>query len=581
MPPLNLPLRRCLPLLCATVMSLGAAAPALGWGRGHQDIARQVFARLPPALLDQLPPPAREAAIKTYALWPDSFAAFGVDDVGEDAIAQLNRAGIANRYALHTDKGRAMSFVLLVQALREHRYARAALWIGVLSHSTSDMAAINHDPLVHSVIYTSGYHLRLADGQRPSALGVFDISDLVAVPGADASVWPDAAAAVTLADDGRDPATALLDIMRYGQQGADFCATRGIPILADAVRGAEQHDDGARRRARQALAELGAWAVARTVRDATVAARLAAGTDAVELTPAVEAAFAAWDDRFMRERSLSDDALFAPILRPLPPGNRPATAPAPPLTGVVLEPTWRMNDAFLGYGDRILAASVCRSLAAVGRPYATLDVRDVLAHGFPPPERLPAVVLSATALRNYGWMHVADLDRAVTAYLNAGGHLVWIGGEARPVDGLTAVGHAMGRTPKQALPAQELLHGDAALHDARLVLVDPPNAWNFERPPALNVGWTQPLCPWRFEHLGPDLEPALRLQGPQLDMTVGVYWRASTHGPLQGAYLPIYSLAPHLFVPSDRWPEPAMPQLDAPPLRILTAVLDRLLARQP
>ena len=89
-----------------------------------------------------------------------------------------------------------------------------------------------------------------------------------------------------------------------------------------------------------------------------------------------------------------------------------------------------MNDTMLGYGDRLLSAEICRSLGrAPDRPYATLDLRQVLSQGFPSPSRVrPTVIIAASSLRDYAWMKVADLDRQLQAYIQQGGHVLWIGG---------------------------------------------------------------------------------------------------------------------------------------------------------
>ena len=91
-----------------------------------------------------------------------------------------------------------------------------------------------------------------------------------------------------------------------------------------------------------------------------------------------------------------------------------------------------MNDAMLGYEDRVLSAGICRSMSTAKRSYATLDVRTVLAQGLPSPQRMPVLILSATGLRNYAWLKVGDLNAKLQTYLDAGGRVLWIGGDAKP-----------------------------------------------------------------------------------------------------------------------------------------------------
>lgn len=561
---------------------LGASCRCWGWNLGHQDIVRQTFSHLPADIQAEIPADVRQVAIEKYALYPDSSDLFKVEDVGPQAMEELKNYGLPNRAALHTDKGRAVAFVLLVEAFRQKQYDHAALWMAALSHSTADMAALNHDPLVHSVIYTSAYKLQLPNGFRFSMLGCFDISDFARDHDGGTEAWEKSIEPALLSDDGRNGETALLEIMAYGQQGADFCATRGIRILADAVGAGLHNDADLRTRARQELSQLGAWAVGRTVRDTIVAARLAKTDEVVQLTPEIEAKFVQQNEAFMRQRKLADDALFDPILHPLT--DAPASAEAsnptsrPTTVGVVLEPTWRMNDAMLGYGDRVIDACVCRAMQEEGRSYVTLDVRDVLEKGFPSPARVPTLLISATGLRDYGYMHVADLDRQLRAYLAAGGRLIWIGGNVKPPEALSPLVEAMSQTAGQPIPGQELLHPDAAAHNTKLILLGGSDeSWNFYRPLLLKVGWSQPLDPWRFDKSTETIQPFLQIQeGSSPPSAVGVYWNGGPDKQKQGAYLPIYSLAPHLLVESPVVADPSVPRLDEPSIRILDAVLNQL-----
>ena len=344
--------------------------------------------------------------------------------------------------------------------------------------------------------------------------------------------------------------------MGYGQQGASFCSTRGIPIVSNAIASMESQDTAARQKSMATLADLGAWAVGRTVRDACVAARLAEGTAPVELTPEIEAKFEETNGQFLHERKLDDDALFTPILQPLPKEGAP-------VVGVVLEPTWRMNDAMLGYGDRVWSASICRSLGAAKRDYATLDIRSALANGFPPPSRVPVLILSATALRNYSWMHIADLDRQLKAYLDSGGRVLWIGGDAKPPGSLATIANAMTKTEKQLLPVpdDQILKMHLVLLGDTTGLLSIESQWGFVRSPSLKVGWSQPLCPWSFTDPSPaDFDPLLELTDDTHKIVVGVLWKNHDSKQFKGAYLPVYAIAPHLLTESQLLVPPPNPR---------------------
>lgn len=564
------------------VLALCMSAPlAMGWGPGHRDIAAQVFSNLPQEIQDKIPADARAAAIQKFALYPDSFEPFLPQDIGQDAVDFLHANGIMNRYGIHTDKGRALGFVLLVKAFKEHDYVHAAVWIAAISHSTSDMAALNHDPLVHWVIYNA-YHLEL-EQLKSKSLAIFDIHGLVSQFGAEGTgIWTQTVQKMLLKDDGRDATRALLDILEYGNEGADFCAQRALGILDAAVDAAMKHDDVAQQKAETLLAELGGWAVARTVRDTIAAYRFANQGVDVELTPEILQKFDEETAQFMHARKLTDDQIFVPILRPL-------TGSGGAAVGVVLEPDWRMSDAFLGYEDRIIAASVCRTLGNSGVDYATIDVRNLLTEGAPDPSRMPVLVISGSGgsysggqLHDYGWMHVGDLNQRLKAYLDAGGHILWIGGTARPPEALAAISSAASEIKKQSVPVKELMSDSPALHETRLVLVGHPDvSWPFVRPVVMKEGWTQPLCPWKFQTHSADLSPLLELQSGDTDTVVGVTSTPPGAKTPAAAFVPLYSMAPRLLSADNILEHPTEPELDQPSKTILLHVLDVFAGRNP
>ena len=115
------------------------------------------------------------------------------------------------------------------------------------------MGAINHDPLIHVMIYSSVYKLKLPSGKPISGLSCFDIHDIVSGKTGGEQAWHRALESMQLPDDGRDAQAAMLEIMAYGQHGAAFCGARGIPILEGAVAWSERHDAEARQQYLQKL----------------------------------------------------------------------------------------------------------------------------------------------------------------------------------------------------------------------------------------------------------------------------------------------------------------------------------------
>ena len=550
---------------CLVLTALLSSPASWAWGPGHADVAAAVFERLPSELRNGFAPGVVQQAIGHDCHYPDSSEPFTVGQVGRPALDRLQAHGLKNRIGLHSDEGRAVAFGLLVDALREKQFTHAALWIAALSHSTADMAACNHDPLIHTATYGwAAWELMLPGGAPIKRLT--ELLDLHATagdqPGGQAA-FQQAIAALALHDDQRDAATALGAIMMYGQEGARFCGQRGAALMAGASGWVERQDAGARAQLWQNMAELGAWAVVRTVRDVEAALRLARDSGSIEPTPAVQALFQQQVLAWVRERKLEDDSLFAPLLRATPAAGVRAI-------GVVLEPTWRMNDALLGFSSRLLAASITRTLQQTGHPYVTLDVRGMLANGFPAPAEVPVVLIVASSLGNYQGLKSTDLDDRLAAYLAHGGRVLWIGGTTKPpVKALGVVAQAMRKGAAQALPVvdEEFVRGHV-----RLTIGGGDATWKVAHLPKTPAGWQQPLCPWLFDvAAGSNLEPLLKLEGSATACVVGVLTQDRKR-----AFLPVYAVTPHLLEGSECVASAAEPALDAAGCKMLFTALEYL-----
>jgi hypothetical protein len=523
------------------------------------------MSRLPEALRAEFTPEIVEEAIKHDSHYPDSFQPFLPEEVGDKAIAALKQAGLKSRYDLHLDHGRVAGFAQLVEALREGDAARIAHWIASHSHVIADMAACNHDPLVHTATYGWGpWQVKLPhDGDFAKVAPLLDLGG----SGHDTAGGADAFAAsierLMLHDDGRDAARQIQELLLYGQEGARFCSPRGVKVLQGAAAWIDTQDVKGRELLWQNIGELGAWAVARTLRDVEVAMRFAKDGTQVKLTPEATSAAKNTIEALMRERRLDEDALFAPLLRELQPGDAN-------ITGIVLEPTWDMNDAMLGFSSRVQSAATVRTLRKLGRPHATFDVRRLLAEGFPAPKQVPLMIIVATQFNSYHWMKTDVLEAALADYLKRGGRLLWIMGHGGlPKTVLDPLTRVMQRTEKAYLPVPS-----KRFTGSKLIAHLPGDpTWQIVNNPETPAGWQRPYCPWRIEPATDStLEPLLTLESEGVKHLVGAC--TADH---RMALLPIYAMTPCLLSGESRITSPSEPELDEASTKVLLGVVEKMM----
>lgn len=537
------------------------------WGAGHDDVARAVMARLPKEIVVKFTPEIVKEAVQEDSHYPDSFQPFLASEVGDAAVEALKNAGLKSRYDLHLDNGRLMGFAMLVEAFREGDPAHIAHWIAVHSHVIADMAACNHDPMVHTATYGWGpWKVKLPHaGDFSKVAPLLDLAGSARDKAGGAAVFEAAVERMMLHDDGRDAGRQIQEILLYGQEGARFCSPRGVKVLQGAAAWVDTQDAKGRELLWENISELGAWAVARTLRDVEVAMRFARDGTRIELSPGDRSAANSAVESLMRERRLEEDALFAPLIRELKPTDEK-------VIGVALEPTWDMNDAMLGFSSRVQSAATVRTLRRLKRPHATFDVRRLLADGFPAPKQVPVMVVVATQFTNYQWMKTGALDTALDTYVKAGGRVLWVMGHGSvPKKTFANFSAAMKRVGKATLPVtgKEFVGSEVIAH-----LRGEPS-WAIVNTPETPAGWQRPLCGWTIElTTGAGLEPLITLETAGTKRTVGAI---ASDGKL--ALLPIYAVTPYLLQNESGPSSPAEPELDEPGATVLIGTVDRLLAR--
>ena len=398
--------------------ALIAPALAFGWGTGHDVVGRAVAVRLPAPWPERL----KGAALEQFCVdnhYPDARTDFkGNKRVTPEEVAYLAGRKITNSGQFHSDEGRGVAFTLLVRALRENRPESALLWLGALSHSTADMVACNHDPIVHLATYgwnDPGWNFRLPGGKALSGL---DLGWVETVPEAKA-VWKKSLARVAAADSGQGAEDAVLDVMLAGLHGVGTCAPYGVPIARDAAAWAATMNSASGQALAQSFSALGCWAVERVLRDFLVAERLAQAGTIPEVTDGALKRYQAAFSEFTAARRFEDDSLVQGLTAP--------QRPAAPYLAVLAEPTWRMNDGMLGFNDRVLAAQAVTSLRKRGMNAALTDVRAFMARGLPVASS-PFLLVFAQKTSAYYTLQPKALTEQLVRYRQAGGRIVWVGG---------------------------------------------------------------------------------------------------------------------------------------------------------
>lgn len=545
------------------LLSLGLAgdlSKAWAWGGGHSPQTRLIFDNLPADIRTNFSPEIVSNALTTWCFAPDAHnQPFDVSLVGQAALERLKAEKIIYRHELHSDKGRAMAFALLVDAFRETNYVHVAYWICVLSHSTGDMAAENHNPVAHYASWAwAPFGVQLSNGVPVKELcPMLDLQWTGESPAGmeQAQNW---VRAHLLADDGRDGQAAMLDIMLRGCSGSALLSNIGTPLVSEAAAWVSNHDPSFRQRIWQVMAQLAGWGANNVIRDVIVAKRLAATGAVLRLQPALLHAYEQAKWQHIRQLPLENDSLFAPLL--WSELNHDG-----PVVGVVFEPTWQMNESMLGFGDRVIVACIARTLAQNHQRYLTLDLRTVLAQGFPSPSQMPGLILSASLLQNYEWMLKRDLDQQLKVYLDRGGKVIWIGGTASlPPASLGQVQRTMSKNSGEwPVPAKEFASYSLTLHGSH------PITWPLVHDVTTSGGWQKPVTPYFFASpkVG-GMEPLLSLTRQGKEIVIAVTWA-------KGAYLPLFTMAPFVYS-EDKIADPGQPSLDHVGQAILMATFAKL-----
>ncbi len=542
------------------VFAVGLLPVVLGWGGGHDPLNEWAVSVFPEPVLAAVPETAR-AGIVRFSHAPDDFTPWEKQTritIHPDDLAWLEAHGLKHPYSLHSPRGQAANFILLVRAFRAESPDRIAYWSACLLHTFADEAACNHDPILHVVTYAfrEGYKLDMGPA------GVLDFAQ-VSNSAEDREAIRAMLADYAPAPLAEDPQEALVQVMLLGLAANEYMTQRGARIARTFARSASAAAvaDG-----RRALAELGVHAI-RTGVDAIATARLLADRGTIpELTPAVEREFERRSQVFLARRPLASDAVFEGLLEPF--GDGPAV-------GVLVEPSRSMDKAYLGFGSKLLSAAIMRSLRGAGISCRLVDIREP---EFPAPERMPVAVVCAG-----GFHHPPTVER-LRRYAGQGGRILLIGGEHRGV--LGELSECLGKPADARLPvtpkygqnnadyiADLRVHFTGGLEDS---LGSEPCA--FLRNPDTKAGWQKPRCDYVLTGENPHVQVLARLRDGERELDIAGLL-TNPQGQTIGAFLPEYLLAPYLLTDSPPLDDPSRLELDRVGCTVLLHALGRMLPR--
>lgn len=543
---------------------------SFGWGRGHHTLGLILAKRMPEPWCSRL----QGEALETFCSdnhYPDSFLKIEADKrVTQEELAFLASHNMKTRYDFHSDKGRGVAFALLTRALRDNRPENVCLWFAVLAHSTADMVACNHDPLVHVVTYgwsAPTWDMRFSNGLALAKIQpCLDLGWVETLPEANA-IWEKRIAQILTKDSTKNVDDAVLDVMMAGPQGVGTCSAYGKPIAAAATGWIATKEPAYRDALAKNLSELGAWAVERLLRDFVVAQRLAKAQTMPNVSDPVIKQYQLLFDDFVATRDYEEDSFVKGLTTP--------PKPESPFLAVIAEPTWRMNEGLFGFNDRVLAAQTVTALCKQGKNAALMDVRKVMANGIPI-ARIPAVLIFAQKVSAYHSLNPNLLIDQLLTYRAAGGKVIWIGGAlpdyklcAFPKDLVVRLDIAKGYSYAWArLPVS------TNTYETLTLKVEGHAARKLSRFPNFSAGWHAPSNNTYFKpEIVEYLHPLAYLNDRESTLLIGGAWPKTNP---TFAYLPVYTVFPYLWTKEIPTLTPFTLDLDAQGVESLTATLTLL-----
>lgn len=494
-----------------------------GWGKGHDVQVEIVFEHLPKQLKEKLTDKVKHECITHFSHYPDSFDPFNVDLVGLEAKKYLDDNYIKNRYGLHTDLGRAHAFILLCKALDKLEYNRAFFWISCLSHATGDMSAANHDPICHVANYD--WHELRNYNPNLNLSYLLDLDWVTKTPEGKMMFSKEVQSTLLPIPDIDSSDEIIIDIMMQGHDGSRFCVEYGTEILRSALY--VKSNTIEQMKLSEGLIKLGAYGAVRTIRDVSFALACVNSKKIPTITDEIKKKYKNIRLESVRNADIGKDGIYKGLIQLQNKG-----------VGVVVEPTWRMNESVLGFSSRYHSMSICQRLKNEEIEYCTIDIRTLMNQDRIDKNKIPLLIFTSHQFIDYQGIDRKVIISKISKYMEDGGKIIWIAGNGYvPPFILDSLGVKLkkeslsGNKKWPIEPVEKFIKGE-------LKLMDSPKSFIFLRTPDPKVGWQRPYCPYVFD----TEEPLLAFYDVESgeELAVGVISE-------KVAFLPAYSIHPYLF----------------------------------
>lgn len=456
--------------------------------------------------------------------------------VGEEDAALLKEQGISHSINFHASRKRAVLLTMLARAFGRGDHERAAFYLSLLTHVISDIAALNHPPLMQFLRCS-----RFPGVEYPSckvesgAKNIFGFTSDGRVAHLVRARLKDYLPRV-LADDWRSAVLAFaVDEVRQGAYAAE---------KEGAVAFAPQPE------AESALVDLVAMQV-RAIEDAVATAWRYRSPSAAFPAADFDVMFAKETQRVAERIDPARQSVFAGLfdasLNPSEPKGK---------VTIVCEPYAYLSCKSLSYVGRMISASAGRTLRDAGYAVQGLALADVEHKGLPAPSNNVFVLVSL------GPGEVSDaVAEAISSYRRRGGKIIAVGGfDPKDVTGLRDL---LVRCADDEVPVSSQWGVQNEGVWGKMSLVFAGKSYSFTRNPNFD-GYAKPYASYAFRD-DAVVEPLVVLDNGRTRRVVG-----ARKGSV--SWLPEYALMPFVLSETKTLDWAAM-RLDEPGRTILLGAL--------